>query len=72
MTTIYEPELRRKLYNIPPVEALFKLTRYINTERLKIHSTTSVLDYWIIQGNIHTYERLSKELVENDKIAPPY
>ena len=72
MTIIYEPELRKELYNIPSIEALFKLTSHIDTERLKLTNVTSALDYWIIKGNLHIYEKLSKELVETGKIAPSY
>ena len=71
MTAIHEPELRKELCNISPIEALFKLTSYIDTERLKITNVTSTLDYWIIQGNLRIYEKLSKELVKTGKIAPP-
>ena len=70
MTEAYEPDLRKELHCVSPIEALFKLTNYINTEKLKI--TTGILDYWIIQGNLCIYEKLSKELKETGKIAPPY
>ena len=72
MTIVHEPELRKELYSIPPIESLFKLTSCLDKERYEIVNITSVLDYWIIQGNLHIYEKLSKELVKTGKIAPPY
>ena len=69
---ISEVNIRNELSKIQTTEALFRLTSYINKTELKLSEPRTILDEWILRGNISLLKTLSKELVETGKIAPPY